>query len=99
LFGQTNAQSNDIVTLVKVWVFRHQTNQEKYTLKNIHLKSKGGSLSQMICACFVYTKLGPIIFVKGMINAEVYIRMLDENLIPFIDILGMEGIVAREREI
>jgi transposase len=46
----------------------------------------------MIWACFVGNKLGPIIFIKGTINAEIYIHMLDKNLISFIDILNIEGI-------
>jgi len=46
----------------------------------------------MIWACFAGNKLGPIIFVKGTVNTETYIRMVHENLLPFIDVLGAEGL-------
>ena len=42
----------------------------------------------MIWACFMSDKLGPIVFINGMVNAEVYINVLTNSLLPFIDTLN-----------
>jgi transposase len=74
-----------------MWVFRHQNKQEKYDPKNVRGKSKGGYISQMIWGCFAGNKLGPIVFVDGKINSDVYMGILQENLLPFIDALVADG--------
>jgi len=43
---------------------------------------------------FAGNKLGPIVFIKGTINVEAYIRMLSEHLLPFINVLGTEGLMS-----
>jgi|SRR5579859_285509 len=68
-----------------VWVFRHQNKREKYAPQNVRGRAKGGLLFQMIWGCFVGNKLGPIVFIDGTVNSDVYISILQENLLPFID--------------
>ena len=46
----------------------------------------------MIWGCFIDNKLGPIVFIHGTVNSKAYIDILDQNLIPFIDVLGADGI-------
>jgi len=77
-----------------VWVFRHQNKQEKYNPRNVRGKSKGGGISQMIWGCFAGAKLGPIVFVDGTINSDVYTSILQQNLLPFLDALVADGLIA-----
>src|SRR5947207_632617 len=72
----------------QVWVFRHQNKHGKYAPKNIQGKIKYGGVSQMIWGCFMGDKLGPIVFINGMVNAEIYINVLTSSLLPFIDTLN-----------
>ena len=51
-----------------------QQNQiEKYALEG---KSTGGNISQMIWESFVGKMLGPIAFINGIENTQVYIDIL-----------------------
>src|SRR5579859_996251 len=75
----------------QVWVFRHQNKHEKYDHKNVRGQAKGGGLLQMIWACFAGDKLCPIVFVNGTVNSDLYIAILRENLLPFIDALIADG--------
>src|SRR5579859_4728980 len=86
-FGQTSALCRKTVTAHgrQVWIFRHQNKHEKYDPKNIRGCEKGGRLFQMIWGCFAGNKLGPIVFIDGTVNTDVYIVVLQENLLPFID--------------
>jgi len=45
----------------------------------------------MIWGCFTGTKLGPIVFVDGRVNTDVYIALLQANLLPFIDAVIGDG--------
>jgi len=74
-----------------LWVFRHENQREKYAPKNIRGREKGGRLFQMIWGCFVGTKLGPIAFIEGTVNTDVYITLLQDTLIPFIDAIIADG--------
>ena len=76
---------------LQMWVFRHADKREKYLPKNVRGRAKGGGLFQMIWGCFAGTKLGPIVFLDGTINADVYIAMLQNNLLPFIDAVIADG--------
>jgi len=76
----------------QVWVFRRQNKCEKYDPRNVRGKSKGGCISQMIWGCFVGNKLGPIVFINGSVNTQVYINILTDSLLPFIDALNAGGI-------
>jgi len=75
-------------------IFRHQIKAEMYAVKNVVPKCRGGLQSQMIWACLAGNKLGPIVFIKGTVNAEAYTHMLNEHLLPFIDVLGTEGLTS-----
>ena len=75
----------------QTYVFRRQNNREKYALKNIRPKVRNGGILQMVWACFVGTKLGPIAFIDGSVNTTVYIDILTEKLIPFIDAIHVDG--------
>lgn len=75
-----------------VWVWQQQLSNEKYVSKYIRLKSRDGRVSQMIWGCFVGDKLGPIIFIDNTVNKDVYIDVLVENLLPFIDVLNADGV-------
>jgi hypothetical protein len=50
----------------------------------------------MIWACFIANKLGPIGFVKGMVNSDSYIQMMMRNFVPFVEALNEEGITNVE---
>ena len=76
----------------QVWIFRHQNKHEKYASKNIREREKGGGLFQIICGCFAGSKLGPIVFIDGTVNTDVYITTLRDNLLPFIDAIIADGI-------
>ena len=73
-------------------IFRRQNKKEKYAIKNIQPKSRGGNISQMIWGCLVGNKLGPITFVSGMVNKDVYIDILKDTFLPFIDALAADGL-------
>jgi transposase len=46
----------------------------------------------MIWACFVGNKLGPIAFMNSTVNSDVYIDILCNNLLPYLDALANDGI-------
>jgi len=73
------------------WVFRRQNKDEIYDPRRIRMKSKNGMISQMIWACFLADKLGPIVFVEGGIKQDVYIGMLDQYFVPFLHALNADG--------
>src|SRR5579862_5082684 len=45
----------------------------------------------MIWACFTGNKLGPIVFINGTLNSSMYIDILRQNLLPFLDVLIADG--------
>ena len=75
----------------QVWIFRHQNKHEKYDPKNVRGKTQAGGVSQMIWGCFARTKLSSIVFIDEIINSDVYIAILHDNLLPFIDELIADG--------
>jgi hypothetical protein len=78
----------------QVWVFRHQTKEEKYAPKNIRGKAKDGDVYQMVWGCFVGNKLGPIVSLDGSITSDKYVSLLRENLLPYLDALAADGITG-----
>ena len=46
----------------------------------------------MIWGCFVGNKLGPIAFINGMENSQVYIDIIANIFLSFIDALNADGI-------
>ena len=75
-----------------VWVWRHQNKAEKYASKNVVGKRQDGGISQMVWGCFMGNKLGPIVFIDGIIRKEEYIAILDQNLLDYIDALITDDI-------
>jgi len=41
----------------------------------------------MVRGCFISNKLAPLLFIDRTININIYIQLLGQNLIPFIDLL------------
>jgi hypothetical protein len=39
----------------------------------------------MVWGCFIGDKLGPLVRIDGRINQNVYIDVLHQNLVPFIE--------------
>src|SRR5579859_4737199 len=66
----------------QVWVFRHQTKEEKYAPKNVRGKTRDGDISQMIWGCFAGNKLGPIVSIHGSVDGNKYTALLNEHLLP-----------------
>ncbi len=62
-----------------VSVLGHQNNDEQYASKNIRGKTRDGEVSQIIWGCFVGDKLGPIAFIDGIVNTDVYMTILTET--------------------
>ena len=46
----------------------------------------------MIWGCFVGNKLGPIAFINDTVNSDVYIDILRNNLLPYLDALTSDDI-------
>lgn len=78
----------------QVWVFRHQTQEEKYATKNVRGKARDGDVYQMIWGCFVGNKLGPIVSIDGSVTGDVYTSLLHDNLLPYLDVLASDGITG-----
>ena len=77
----------------EIWVFRRQCKGEKYAPKNVRPRTKNGGVSQMIWGCFVGNKLGPIALIDGTVNTAVYIDVLGDKFLSFIDALHADGIM------
>ena len=73
------------------WIFRHQNKREKYLPINVIGKKQDGNLSQMVWGCFMGNKLGPLVFIDENINKDVYIAVLEQNLLDYVDVLREEG--------
>ncbi len=67
----------------KRYVWRNT--QEKYNPKCLIPTFKSGRESVMVWACFTKNKLGPIIRLEGRITAKIYIELLENYLLPFIN--------------
>ena len=78
----------------QVWVFRHQTKEEKYAPKNIRGKARDGDIFQMVWGCFVGNKLGPIVSIDGSITDDKYVSLLQENLLSYLDALAADDITG-----
>jgi transposase len=67
----------------KRYVWR--TTYEKYDPKCLIPTFKSGQESVMIWGCFTKNKLGPLVRLEGRITANIYIEMLENYLLPFIN--------------
>jgi transposase len=65
--------------------------QEKYNPKCLIPTFKSGQESVMVWACFTKNKLGPLVRLEGRITAKIYIEMLENYLLPFINSLENEN--------
>jgi len=74
------------------WVFRRQDKREKYMSRNIRGKTRDGRVSQMIWGCFMSNKIGSIALIDGIVKSNVYITVLTNKLVSFIDALNADGI-------
>jgi len=82
-----------------VWIWRHQNKREKYPPKNVKGKKRDGGVSQMIWGCFAGNKLGPVVFVDEIINQDVYMGLLEQYLLEYIEVLRtkeLDGIVFQQ---
>lgn len=68
------------------WVWRRP--HEKYDINCLIPTVKSGNQGIMVWGCFTKNKIGPLIQVSGRITGSVYINILNNNLLPFIDELG-----------
>ena len=50
----------------------------------------------MIWGCFIGNKLGPIAFIDGTVKKEVYVGMLEEYFLPFLDAIYTDDPTPRE---
>lgn len=64
------------------WVWRKP--EQKYNIEclNPTVKKSDGI---MVWGCFTKNKMGPLILIDGTLNAEKYIKILGQYLIPFIN--------------
>ena len=73
--------------LCQVWVSRRPGEKEKYLRKNVVPKDKNGSVSLMVWGCFIGNMKSPLVTLHGKHNADVYVTVLCETLVPFIETL------------
>ena len=50
----------------------------------------------MFWSCFTADKLGPIIFIDSTIKKEIYIAMLNEHFLPFLEAMYIDDLMPRE---
>jgi len=55
-------------------------------------KKQDRGISQMIWDCFAGNKLSSIVFVNASITQNVYMRVLKQNLMEYIEVLKGEGL-------
>jgi transposase len=65
------------------WVWRRP--HEKYDVDCLIPTIKSGNQGVMVWGCFTRNKIGPLIQVSGKITGSVYIEVLENNLLPFIN--------------
>ena len=61
-------------------------------LKNIHNKLKSRTVLHIIQEYFASNKLDFITFIEGTVNTQIYINVLVDVLLSFIDTLGADSI-------
>ena len=53
-------------------------------------KKRESHLSQMMWRCFMRNKLNSLVFIDENINKNIYIDILKQNLLGFVDVLTEE---------
>ena len=75
------------------WVWRrYDEKYKKECLKPTVQKSKG----IMVWGCFCKDRLGPLILINGSVNSATYIKILQENLLPFLIQLGPNNYIFQD---
>lgn len=69
------------------WVWRKK--DERYDVDCLKPTVKH-SIGVMVWGCFINNRLGPLVLVEGTLNADRYIELLEEHLLPFYRDLGIE---------
>ena len=46
----------------------------------------------MVWGCFIDNKLGPLVLINGMIDGKMYIQLLEQILLLFINLLRENGV-------
>jgi len=57
----------------------------RFNIENLNPSVKHGGGGVMVWGCFSGKGLGPLVKIEGIINRHDYIKILDDNLLPFID--------------
>jgi transposase len=70
-----------------VWRQTH----EKYDTDCLLPTFKSGNQGVMVWGCFTKNFLGPLVIIEGKISGNVYKKLLEDNLLPFINRLGEEN--------
>lgn len=63
---------------------------EKYDVDCLVPTVKGNGEGIMVWGCFVKNRLGPLVVLEGNITGQVYEKLLEDHLIPFIESLDDE---------
>lgn len=79
----------------KRWVWRQP--HEKYDIDCLIPTVKSGQQGIMVWGCFTKNGLGPLVRLEGKITAVVYINMLENFLLPYMDTLdNQENYIFQE---
>src|SRR6185437_9636168 len=70
------------------WVWRRP--HEKYDVDCLVPTVKSNSEGVMVWGCFVKNRLGPLVVIEGRITGQVYKKLLEDHLVPFIESLDDE---------
>jgi len=67
------------------WVWRQP--HEKYDVNCLAPTFKSNNEGVMVWGCFTKNRLGPLVVMEGRITGQVYIELLENHLLPFIESL------------
>ncbi len=70
----------------KRWVWKRP--DERYNIECLNPTVKSGQQGVMIWGYFTKNNLGPLVRLKGRVTAAIYVDVLENNLLPFIDSLN-----------
>src|SRR5438128_9670291 len=63
---------------------------EKYDVDCLVPTVKSNGVGVMVWDCFVKNRLGPLVVLEGNITGQVYKKLLEDHLVPFIESLDDE---------
>lgn len=77
------------------WVWRRP--DERYNIECLNPTVKSGQQGVMIWGCFTKNNLGPLVRLEGRVTAAIYVDVLENNLLSFIDSLdNQENYIFQE---